>query len=281
MVRGSTTTLTANASRDLASASFNGTPAEPSSDSFSTTGFLIDQPQKIVLKWSDHHGLSGSKPFQLSIEATDDAPPTLICDDLPRRKVMLDTEVLSFTVRSRDDFGVKRVGLEWQGIDESLASMPSGETILGAGNQLAESLELAGTFSPETHKIQPQPIAVRVFVEDYLPGRERVYSPTSVFDVLMLSNMPSGSQHSSQGGTGCLDVRDREMQLHETNKQLRELPPEELATDENVAKLSDQSARERNNGRRLKSLVQNGEGLLKEACETRTLPWRISNNGPR
>lgn len=266
VVRGSTTTLTANASRDLASASFNGIPAEPSSDSFSTTGFLIDQPQKIVLKWSDHHGLSGSKPFELSIEATDDAPPTLICDDLPRRKVMLDSEVLSFTVRARDDFGVKRVGLEWQGIDESLASVPSGETILGAGNQLAESLELAGTFSPETHKIQPQPIAVRVFVEDYLPGRERVYSPTSIFEVL------DAEQHAiwittqlARWHRMSLDVRDREMQLHETNKQLRELPPEELATDENAAKLSDQSERERNNGRRLKSLVQNGEGLLKEA----------------
>ena len=62
-----------------------------------------------------------------------------------------------------------------------------------------------------------------------------------------------------------LDVRDREMQLHETNKELRDLPEETLANDEHLEKLADQADRERTNGRRLKSLVQHGEGLLKEA----------------
>jgi hypothetical protein len=53
--------------------------------------------------------------------------------------------------------------------------------------------------------------------------------------------------------------------LHETNKELRQLPTDELATDTNLEKLADQANRERNNGRRLKTLVQNGESLLKEA----------------
>ena len=266
VVRGSETTLIAVASRDLAAATVNGQSTTPKSDSFSTEPILIEETKDVEFQWIDHHGLSGSKPFELSIEATEDASPTLICDNLPRRKIMLDSEVLSFTIRARDDFGVKRVGIEWQGLDESQPSVASGESILGAGNQQAEFLELAGVFSPATHKITPQPLAVRVFVEDYLPGRERVYSPTSVFDVL------DAEQHAiwittqlARWHRMSLDVRDREMQLHETNKELRELPTDELATDSNLEKLSDQADRERNNGRRLKSLVQNGEGLLKEA----------------
>ncbi|MDA7873535.1 hypothetical protein N9B17_00070 [Rhodopirellula sp.] len=266
VVKGSATTLVARASRDLAAASVNGKPTEPSNDSFSTVPFLIEQNKLIEFQWSDRHGLSGSKPFALTIEATDDGSPTLICDNLPKRKVMLDSEVLSFTVRARDDFGVKRVGIEWQGLDEALSSTASGESILGAGDQQAEFLELAGVFSPASHKITPQPLAVRVFVEDYLPGRQRIYSPTSVFDVL------DAQQHAiwittqlARWHRMSLDVRDREMQLHETNKELRKLPTDELSTDTNLEKLSEQADRERNNGRRLKSLVQNGEGLLKEA----------------
>jgi hypothetical protein len=62
-----------------------------------------------------------------------------------------------------------------------------------------------------------------------------------------------------------LDVRDREMQLHEANKQLRALSPEQLNHPENLHKLSQQAERERVNGRRLTNLVHSGEGLLKEA----------------
>ena len=45
-------------------------------------------------------------------------------------KVLLDTEQLTFTVRSQDDFGIKNVGFEWNGIDQSgLPSNLKGERI--------------------------------------------------------------------------------------------------------------------------------------------------------
>jgi hypothetical protein len=272
VVKGSETTFLARASRDLATASVNGKTAQPVEASFSTGPLLVRQNEQVEFQWADNDGLTGSKPFKLSIEATEDGSPSLICDNLPRRKVILDSEVLSFTIRARDDFGVKRVGIEWQGLDESLPDIASGESILGAGNQTAEFLELAGVFSPVTHEIKPQPLAVRVFVEDYLPGRQRIYSPTSIFDVL------DAEQHAiwittqlARWHRMSLDVRDREMQLHETNKELRQLPTDELASESNLEKLSDQADRERNNGRRLKSLVQNGEGLLKEAMRNKDI----------
>ncbi len=161
---------------------------------------------------------------------------------------------------------MKKVGIEWQGLDGTLDSVAVGEKVIGAGNFEAEFLELAATFCAADEKITPQPIAVRVFVEDYLPDRERVYSPTCVFDVL------DPQQHAiwitsqlTRWHRMSLDVRDREMQLHESDEQLRSLPSDELNHPENLQKLAAQSERERVNGRRLASLVQNGEGLLKEA----------------
>lgn len=266
VVKGSQTTLTATASRELASATVNGQRRQPRQDRFTTDSLTIDESKKIQLQWQDRYGLSGQKPFELTIEGVDDENPSLVCENLPRRKILLDTEVLAFKIRAHDDFGVKRVGIQWTGLDNTLAEVADGEKIVGAGNHEAEFLELAATFSAAAEKIDPQPLAVRVFVEDYYPGRDRVYSPTCIFEVL------NAEQHAiwitsqlSRWHRMSLDVRDREMQLYETNKQLREMSAEELAQPENQRQLSAQAQRERANGRRLSGLVRGGEALLKEA----------------
>lgn len=266
VVRGSQTTLTATASRELASATINGQDRQTDASQFSTEPITIDEQAVVEMQWQDEFGLSGQAPFELTIEAVDDEPPMLVCENLPRRKVLLDSEVLTFQVRAHDDFGIKQVGIEWNGLDETMVSPASGEKVIGAGDHSAESLLLAATFSAAEEQISPQPIAVRVFVEDYLPGRERIYSPTCLFNVL------DAEQHSiwvmsqlSRWHQMSLDVRDRELQLHQSNKQLRELPAEQLQQPDSLRQLAQQAERERANGRRLSNLVQSGEGLLQEA----------------
>ncbi len=266
VVRGSETVVTATASRALARATVNGQSRIPSSDQFSTDAMLVHDRAAIELQWEDEFGLSGPKPFQLTIEAVDDETPSLVCEDLPRRKVLLSSEVLSFRVRARDDFGVKKVGIEWRGLDDDAPQFAWGEKVIGAGKFDAEFLDLAGTFCAADEQIAPQAIEVRVYVEDYLPGRKRVYSPTSTFDVL------DAQQHAiwitsqlSRWHQMSMDVRDREMQLHETNKQLRALPIEQLDRSENRQRLARQADLEKANGRSLNNLVGAGENLLKEA----------------
>ena len=266
VVKGSAATLTATASRPLAVATINGKPSLPEDKTFSTEPVEIAQPLEIELAWEDEFGLAGKQPFQLTVSAVEDQPPTIVCEGLSRERFLLDTEVLSFGVRAHDDFGVKRVGIEWQGLDETLAERASGERLIGAGSSEADQLELAATFCASDLKIQPQSIALRVFVEDYLPGRPRVYSPAREFEIL------DAEQHAvwisselSRWHRMSLDVRDREMQLHETNKQLRSMPDAERNQPENLEKIAEQAERESENGRRLKGLVQDGEGLLKEA----------------
>ncbi len=60
-------------------------------------------------------------------------------------------------------------------------------------------------------------------------------------------------------------MRDRELQLHETNKQLRGLPAEELDRPETRRHIENQAAGERANGRRLSGLVVSGEDLIRQA----------------
>ncbi len=62
-----------------------------------------------------------------------------------------------------------------------------------------------------------------------------------------------------------LDVRDREMRLHERNKQIREMTPEQLADEEMRKELRKQAAAESSNGRRLSALTKAGEDLLRQA----------------
>src|SRR5262249_3337169 len=122
------------------------------------------------------------------------------------------------------------------------------------------------TFSAKSQGIEPQPIRLRVYAEDYLPGRPRVYSPTYLLYVL------NAEQHAlwlteqlSKWQRQSLEVRDRELQLFETNKQLRSLTSEVLSQPEARKSLEKQSAAERANGRRLSGLVLSGEDLVRQA----------------
>lgn len=265
-VRGSRVVLTAQATRPLSMAWVSGQQRVPDGERFQTSEMTVDQSQELQFRWEDQYGLSGKDALSLKMEAIADEAPTLVCENLPRRKVLLDTEVLTFQVRAHDDFGVKRVGLEWLEIVEGNPGAVLGETMLGAGGVAAESLQLAATFCARDLKIAPQTIAVRVFAEDYFPNRPRSYAPLCVFEIL------DPAQHAiwvtselTRWQRMSLDVRDRELQLHETNKVLRDLPAEELGSVETRQQLSRQAEQEQVNGRRLSNLVRNGEGLLREA----------------
>lgn len=267
LVKGSRASFTATANRPLSSAQIDGKPVKPSGATISTAEAVYTEPKQLEIQWQDEFALAGKAPFKLAITPRDDEAPGVACEDLPRRKVLLDTEQLVFKVRATDDFGVKVVGMEWHGIDDELIDQPAiGERILGPGGYHKAALELTGTFSAKSLGIEPQTIELRIFAEDYLPGRERVYSAPCVFFVL------SPEQHAiwvteqmSKWHRQSLEVRDREMQLYETNKELRELSPEQLNEPENRKRIENQAAAERANSRRLAGLAKSGADLLKEA----------------
>ena len=266
-MQGSKATFTATASRELKTAQIDGQGVAPVRCRGDEPSDLDRASRKIEFRWEDKLGLAGKEPFSVSIAAKADEAPSISCEDLPRQKVVLDTEQLGFKVRAQDDFGIKQVGLDWQGIESAVNGTPGkGERILAAGGNDKDALELSGTFSAKSLGIEPQPVNVRLFVEDYLPGRPRVYSPTYTFWVL------NAEQHAiwiteqlSKWHRQSLLVRDREMQLLEVNKQLRELKGEELDQPENRRRIENQANAERANSRQLSALVGSGEDLIKQA----------------
>jgi hypothetical protein len=267
LVKGSRAEFSATVSRPLASASVDGQPIAPAGPVVTSPVVAVEEDQRVEFQWRDEYGLSAKEPFGLSIDATDDEAPTLIVEDLPRLRVLLDSEQLTFNVHARDDFGVKQVGIEWQGMESAEVRTPAeGERILSAGGYDRESLELAGTFSAKALGIEPQPIKVRVFAEDYFPGRERVYSAPYTFFVL------SPEQHAiwvteqlSKWHRQSLEVRDRELQLYETNKELREMSQDQLDRPETRQKIEKQASAERANGQRLTRLTGMGDDLVRQA----------------
>jgi hypothetical protein len=268
VVRGSEAIFTATANRDLAAGEINRQPRQPEGASLASDAVGIESESMLEFKWKDHLGLEGRAPFALSVNPLEDEAPTLICDGLPRQAVVLDSESLSFNVRANDDFGVRRVGMMWRGLyPEAAEKLASGEKPLAPGGPDATNLEVMGTFSAKSLGIEPQPIELMVWAEDYLPGRPRVYSAPHIFYVL------TPDQHAiwmteqlSKWHRQALDVRDTERQLYEKNKELRGLSAEELDQEENRRQVQRQAAAETSNGKRLERLGEVGDQLVRAAA---------------
>jgi hypothetical protein len=273
VVKGSQVDLTATISRDLTAAAIVGIDTasqsiEPAGTTFIARAGALDERRELELSWRDEFGLDAKQPFKLAIDAVDDAAPTISCEDLPRRKVVLDSEQLTFQITARDDYGVREIGMAWQGIKHELNPDPDqGEKLLAPGGPEATIHTASGTFSAKSLGIAPQAIELRLYTNDYFPDRQRVYSAPYLLFVL------DAEQHAiwvteqlAKWHRQALEVRDREMRLFETNKQLRELSAAELDSPTNRKRIEEQAAAERANGRRLASLNTNGQELLKQAA---------------
>ena len=116
--------------------------------------------------------------------------------------------------------------------------------------------------------MEPQAIEVRAWVDDYLPGRPHAHSASFVLQVL---NKTDHALWLTEQFGKWLEVAketyEREQQLHETNKELRALTPEELDRPENRRKVAQQASAENANAARLDSLNQSGRSLVEQATK--------------
>lgn len=270
VVKGSRAKFEAVASRPLASATVNGTERgiQVEGERILTAGLSIRNADQQEFRWTDVEGLSAKSPFKVRIRAIEDRAPSIQCQDLSGEKVILDEQTLAFDVSVADDFGVKSVGIEWQGIEDSRRNPDpqQGEVLLAHGDQHAAALEVAGAFSPKKLGVDPQPVHLRVYAEDYLPGRSRVYSP--VYQLYVLNreqHMIWVTQQLEQWERQALDVRDEEHRLLDENRALQNLSVGDLDSNQSRQRLARQAAAERANAQRLNALTMAGEQLVSEA----------------
>jgi len=268
VVLGSNVAFEATVTRNLASAKVNGSDISVRAQSFSPVQDLMTESRKIDFNWMDEYGLSAKSPFSVNITVRNDEAPAVFSDGLPRSRVLLDSEQIQFSVRSVDDFGIKHIGMEWRTAEGFKgADATQGELMLAAGNPLAETLDAIATFQATALKIPAQPLELRMFVEDFLPDRGRIYSSPHILYVLTPSDHAIWVlDQLSKWQRESLEVRDRELQLLDTNRKIRDLSEEDLNSEETRRKIEQQSSAEQANGRRLKNLTGRGEELLRQAA---------------
>ncbi len=270
LVKGSTATLEATTTRELSEATLNNRPQKVDGARVMTEPISTDTTIELRLTWRDRFGLAASEPQVLQLEVEDDAEPTVAIKKLKNNQVILSTETLAFEIQARDDFGVKRIGLEWEGIKNPIQNPDPaiGEKIVSSGSPTSEELNVPATLSVERENVKPQSLRLRAFVEDYFPKRERAYSPQIVLHVLAPAEHFKWVIGQMQRWAGAAkDVHDKELQLHQTNRELRDLPAEALDDPAQRKKLQNQAAAERANAAKLDSLIETGMGLLQEAAK--------------
>ena len=270
LVKGSTATLEATTTRELSEATLNNRPQKVDGARVMTEPISTDTTTEMRLTWRDRFGLEASEPQVLKFEVEDDAKPTIAIKKLKNNQVILSTETLAFEIQAGDDFGVKQVGLEWEGIKNPIhnPNPAIGEKIVSSGTPTSEELNVPATFSVERENVQPQSFRLRAYVEDYFPNRERTRSPQIVLHVLAPAEHFKWLIGQMQRWAGAAkDVHDRELQLHQTNTELRELSPEALDDPAQRKTLQNQASAERANAARLDSLIESGVELLQEAAK--------------
>ena len=268
VVHGSHVAFEATATRSLAFAKVDGREVSVKDQSFHPQPELMHESRKIEFDWTDLYGLSAKSPFSVNVTVRNDEAPAVFSDGLPRSRVLLDSEQLQFTIRSVDDFGVKHIGMEWRTAEGFLGTDPvQGEMMLSAGNPTAETLDAMAVFQATSLLIPAQPIELRMFVEDFLPERGRIYSTPHLLYILTPSDHAVWVlEQLSKWQRESLEVRDRELQLLDTNRKIRDLSEDELNNEDTRRKIEQQASAEQANGRRLKNLTGRGEDLLRQAA---------------
>jgi hypothetical protein len=268
-VSGSRVGITATATRDLQRALVNGNQSIVQGAMLQVPAVSVDETPMLELEWFDSLGLSAKTPLQLKLRTVEDEAPAIQCRDLEQQKVLMERDVLTFSVDAADDYGIKRIGMTWQGkpAPGSAATAAQGEKLVMAGDPYATELnQVACTFSPASEGIAPQAIQLRLFVEDYLPNREPIYSP--VYTVFVLSEDEHAiwmTRQLDEWFKQALEVYEREQQLFQRNVEMRSLPAAELDRPETRRKIEAQAVAETSQARRLDALTEKGTNLVQVA----------------
>ncbi len=270
LVKGSTVKLEATTTRELSEATLNNRPQKVDGSTVTTEPISVETTTEMQLTWRDRFGLTAKTPQILQFDLEDDAAPTVAIKNLKNNQVVVSSEVLSFEIQAGDDFGVKQVGLEWEGIPNPVQNPDpaSGEKPVSSGSPTSEELNVTATFSTGRENVKPQSLRLRAYVEDYFPDRGRIHSPQIVLHVL------SPAEHFKWiigqmrlWADAAKDVHDKELQLHQINKELSSLPQEALDDPAQRKKLQNQAAEEKANAAKLDSLIDSGETLIQEASK--------------
>ncbi|MDG2488113.1 MAG: hypothetical protein P8M65_10420 [Roseibacillus sp.] len=231
---------------------------------------LQSQPLELQMNWEDVNGLEDAGGHRIRVEPLEDQKPIAYIQDIERQTVILEEETVSFEIIAEDDYGSKQIGYEWTGeftkpTDET-PSRGSHVLELGAPNQR----RLSGVvhFSPKTRNIPAQKLQVRAFVEDYFPGRGRVYSEPITLHILTKDEQAQLLKDQFDRVIGELeDAARREQNNFDENRRIEQDGAEKLQEEANKERLEQQEMNEAENIEKMSELSERMEELLGEALK--------------
>ncbi len=268
ILKGTEASFEAKASRALAAADIDGQPQRVEGELIATAYEPVTADSERKINWRARDGLTPRDPFLLRVRAVNDEPPKIVARRESLEQVVLDSEVVTFDVSATDDFGVKRVGLDWVGAADAKGTALRGEKISAAGGNETKGVEARATFCATREGVAPQTLEVRAWAEDYLPGRTRSHSAAFVLHVLNKTDHALWlTEQFGKWLEAAKESYEREQQLHETNKELRAMDPAELDRPENRRRVAQQATGENANAARLDGLTQSGRNLVEQATK--------------
>ncbi len=268
IVKGAEVDLTATVNRELAEGAVAGEKANIDHDRIVVSDVRIEDSEFLDFNWKDKLGLTPKSVFKLKINAVEDAEPTVYCQQADPKQIVLSTETLTFDLSANDDFGLKKIGLQWEGIHDATHNPDpeTGEKIADVGQPEKVAMTATTTFSAENDGVRPQSLKVRAFAEDYHPERGRAYSPTYIIHVMSPQDHAIWIANQLRRWASLADdVYEEEVRLHDANREMRRRSPEELQTKKSQQELKGQAAAEKSNAMRLDAVTTQGEVLIKQA----------------
>ena len=266
IVKGAIADFSADISRDLSKAQVDGHETGVNTNQVAIQQIPIENSQVLKLRWTDILGLDCKEEFNLKIQAINDEEPSILCQQENPLPVVLTTDVIRFDLSSKDDFGVKRIGLEWISLSESTGARPIGSKVVMAGGPREAELNTQATFCANTDMVSPQRIQIRAFAEDYFVDRPRSYSPAYIVHIMTPDeHVIWMTDQLRRWMAQADDVYEQEVRLHNVNRQLREMDAQTLALPATQRQIEQQIAAERANAGRLGAVTNQGSQLLAQA----------------
>ncbi|WP_290503356.1 hypothetical protein [Akkermansia sp.] len=283
---GSTLTLKVTASQNLASAAdAQGKPLRVEGSSVVIPDIRLEKdPREIELTWTDSDGLATSQPVRIRLEPIEDKQPSIYLRGGENDRYVLEDTSIELEVEAADDFGLREMGVEWQGEksfyddeeentaapDPAKAGKPvpglRGEKVLADGHPTQASLKGTYLFQARALKLSPQRVVVRGFTQDYKPGGKRVYSEPMIIFVLSKSEHAQMIRNELERITSELEGMIRRMDaMTDEAKRLKGMEGSELKKAESQERLHALADEEQTNRRELSDLLNRSEDLFKEA----------------
>ena len=274
------------ASQNLASAAdAQGKPLRVEGSSVVIPDIRLEKdPREIELTWTDSDGLATSQPVRIRLEPIEDKQPSIYLRGGENDRYVLEDTSIELEVEAADDFGLREMGVEWQGEksfyddeeentaapDPAKAGKPvpglRGEKVLADGHPTQASLKETYLFQARALKLSPQRVVVRGFTQDYKPGGKRVYSEPMIIFVLSKSEHAQMIRNELERITSELEGMIRRMDaMTDEAKRLKGMEGSELKKAESQERLHALADEEQTNRRELSDLLNRSEDLFKEA----------------